>query len=95
MRASEVDGAASYRGFGLSGTGGSGGSSRPRLLRVRSEAPVLVGDDHAPFADAVFERGALLDGWETVGHAIRVELRGREIDADDGMWIAESAVEDE
>lgn len=95
VRASEVDGSASYRGFGMSGVGGSGGSSRPRRLRVRTEAPVLVGDDHQPFGDAVFERGALLDGWETDGHAIRVELRGREIGADDGMWIAEGAVEPE
>lgn len=79
-------------GLGNIGTIGRDGAP-PKKMRVRRESPVLVGAAREPFADAVFEEGALLDSWSADGGVLRVAFENRAITAPEGMWIAESDVE--
>lgn len=65
----------------------------PRMVRVRRDSQVLVGASHEPFADAVFEEGALLDSWSVEEGLLRVTFENRVISAPGGMWIAERDIE--
>ncbi len=93
-RRSELDEGAGGM-LGLGGIGMSGGSGGPlRTVTVARPARVLLGEDHHPFSDATFERGARLDVWGTSGDLLEVTLEDKSISSREEMWIDRRAVED-
>lgn len=94
VKKSDVEeGARGIGGFGAIGS--SGGSARPlRVVRVKHSTPLFVGDDRHRFADATFDPGAILEVWSVEGDWLAVSFEDRVIEANDGFWISNKAVED-
>jgi hypothetical protein len=94
VRRTELDeGDSGMIGLGNIGTT-SGHGRASRTVVVQKPAKVLLGDDRHPFADAVFERGALLDVWSTEGDYDAVTLNDESITSSETMWIDRRAVAD-
>ncbi len=82
-------------GIGLGGIGTSGGRGRPsRVVIVKRPTAVLLGRDHHPFVDAMYEVGAVLEVWSTQDDLLSVTFEDRAIETPHGFWIASAAIED-
>lgn len=81
-------------GTGRMGGGSAYGHGRPRRTStVTHPTPLLLGADHHQFADADFEKDAVLDVWREEDGLLQVTFHDDAIVTSDGeMWISAKAV---